>query len=61
MLKLINKKYSYYLVLKRPQNLCRVSSNWRKLRPKFDVTDAKFEFDIPEDLDTLEDKEGTRL
>ena len=27
--------------------------------PKFDVTDAKFEFEFPEDLDTLKDKEGT--
>ena len=31
-----------------------------KTRPKFDVTDAKFEFEFPEDLDTLIGKEGTR-
>ena len=30
-----------------------VPSNWRKPWPKFDVTDATFEF--PEDLDTLKD------
>ena len=35
-----------------------VQSNWRK--PKFDVTDAEFEFEFPEDLDTLKDKEGKR-
>ena len=35
-------------------------SNWRKPRPKFDVTDATFEFEFPEDLDTLKDKEETR-
>ena len=37
-----------------------VPSNWRKPRPKFDVTDAKFEFEFPEDLGILKDKEGTR-
>ena len=37
-----------------------VPSNWHKPKPKFDVTDAKFEFEFPEDLDTLKDKEGTR-
>ena len=26
--------------------------------PKFDITDAKFEFEFPEDLDALKDKEG---
>ena len=35
-------------------------SNWRKQRPKFDVTDAMFEFEFPEDLETLNNKEGTR-
>ena len=45
----------------RNLKLCvAVPSNWRKPRPKFDVTDAKFVFEIPEDLDTLKDKEGTR-
>ena len=29
-----------------------VPSNWRKLWPKFDVTDATFELEFPEDLDT---------
>ena len=32
-----------------------VRSNWHKPWPKFDVTDAMFEFEIPEDLDTLKD------
>ena len=60
MLKLVNKNYSHYHVLKESQTLLAVPSNWRKPRPKFDVTYAKFEFEIPEDLDTLKDKEGTR-
>ena len=29
-----------------------------KLRQEFDDTNAKFEFEFPEDLDTLKDKEG---
>ena len=37
-----------------------VLSNWRKPRPQFDVTQTKFVFEFPEDLDTLKDKEGTR-
>ena len=37
-----------------------VPSNLRKPRPKLDVTDAKFEFEFPESLDTLKDKEETR-
>ena len=37
-----------------------VPSNWSKQRPKFEVTDAKLEFEFPEDLDTLKDKEGAR-
>ena len=37
-----------------------VPSNWRKPRPKFYVTDAMFEFEFPEDLDTLKDKEEAR-
>ena len=45
----------------RNLKLCvAVSSNWCKPRPKFDVKDAKFEFEFPEDLDTLKDKEGNR-
>ena len=45
----------------RNLKLCAaVPPTWRKPRPKFDVTDAMFEFEFPEDLDTLEDKEGTR-
>ena len=58
MLKLVNKNYSHYHVLKESQTLL-APSNWRKPRPKFDVTYAKFD-EIPEDLDTLKDKEGTR-
>ena len=37
-----------------------VSSNWRKPRSKFDVTDAKFKLEFPEDMETLKDKEETR-
>ena len=60
MLKLINKHDAQYHVL-RHLKLCQaVPSNWRKPRPKFDVTDAKFEFEFPEDLDTLKDKEESR-
>ena len=45
----------------RNLKLCAaVHSNWRKPRPKFDVTDAKFEFKFLEDLDTLKDKERKR-
>ena len=45
----------------RNLKLCAaVPSNWRKPRPKFDLTYAKFEFEFPEDLDTLKDKGGTR-
>ena len=59
MLKEINKNYLWYYVLNL--KLCAaVPSNWHKQRPKFDVMDAKFEFEVPEDLDTLKDKEGTR-
>ena len=57
MLKLINKIYSQYHVLKESQICAAVPSNWRKPRPKFDVTDFKFEFEFQEDLDTLNDKE----
>ena len=32
-----------------------VPSNWHKPWPKFDVTDATFEFEFPEDLDTMKD------
>ena len=42
----------------RNLKLCAAApSNWRKPMPKFD---AKFEFEFPEDLDTLKDKDGTR-
>ena len=45
----------------RNLKLCAaVQSNWRKTRPKYDVTDANFEFEIPEGLDTLKDKKGKR-
>ena len=45
----------------RNLKLCAaVQSNWRKPRPKFDVKDAEFEMEFPEDLDTLKDKEGKR-
>ena len=37
-----------------------VPSNWGKPRPKLDLTDDKLEFEFPEDLDTLKDKEGNR-
>ena len=41
----------------RNLKLCAaVPSYWRKLRPKFDVTDTNSEFEFPEDLDTLKDK-----
>ena len=41
--------------------LCEaVPPNWRKPRTKFDVTDAMFEFEFPDNLGTLKDKEGTR-
>ena len=40
----------------RNLKLCAVEpSNWRKPRPKFDVTDATFEFEFKDDLDTLKD------
>ena len=56
MLKLINKNYcNIDHVLKES-----LHSNCRKPRPKFDVTDAKLEFEFPEDLDTLKDREGKR-
>ena len=29
-------------------------------RPKFEVTNAKFQFEVPKDMDTLKDKEGLR-
>ena len=61
MLKLINKNYSQYHVLKKNLKLCAaVPSNWSKPGPKFDVTGAKFEFEFPEDLDALNNKEGMR-
>ena len=45
----------------RNLKLCAaVQSNWRQPKPKFDVTDAKFKLEFPEDLDTLKDKEGMR-
>ena len=37
-----------------------VPSNLRTPRSKFDVTDAKFNLEFPEDIETLKDKEGTR-
>ena len=38
-----------------------VTPKWRKPRSKFDVTNAMFEFEFPEeDLDTVKDKEGMR-
>ena len=40
----------------RNLKLCAaVPSNWGKQKPKFDVTDATFEFEFQEDLDTLKD------
>ena len=45
----------------RNLKLCTaVPSYWHKPRPKFEVKYAKFEFEFPEDLDTLKDKGGTR-
>ena len=60
MLKLINKYYSQYHVLRNLKFCAAVPSNWRKPRQQFDVTDAKFEFEFPEDLDTLKDREVAR-
>ena len=37
-----------------------VPSNGRKPRPKSNATDAKFEVEFAEDLDTLKNQEGTR-
>ena len=55
MLKFMSKHYSQYHVLNK---LCAaVPSNWRKPRPKYDITDAKFKFEFPKDLDTLKDKD----
>ena len=51
------QKYSQYHVLKNLKLCAVVHSNWRKPRPIFDVTDAKFEFEFLEDLDTLIEKE----
>ena len=51
MLKLINKHYSQYHVLKESQTLCSGT---------IQMADAKFEFEFPEDLETLQDKEGKR-
>ena len=60
MSKLINKKNnSQYQVLKESQTLCSVPSNWQKPRSKYDVKDANVEFEFPENLDTLKDKEET--
>ena len=61
MLKLINKNYSQYHVLKEFPTLCSGTiKSGSKPMPKFHVMDAKSEFEFPEDLDTLKDKEGTR-
>ena len=62
MLKLINKNYSQYHVLKESQTVCSVRYHQPGVNQgrKFDVTDAMFEFEFPEDLDTLKDKKGTR-
>ena len=60
MLKLVNKTYSQHHVLKESQTLCSGTIQLHKLRPKFHFTDPKFEFEFPEDLDTLKDKDGTR-
>ena len=38
----------------------RYHQNSLKPVPKFDVTDAKFKFEFPEDLDILKDQEGLR-
>ena len=55
MLNLINKNYSQYHVLRESQTLC---SGTIKLA-QTDITNARFEFEFPEDLDTLK-REGTR-
>ena len=61
MLKLINKMFSQYHVIKEYLKLyAAVPSNWRKPRSTFDVTDAKFKLEFPEDMETLKDKEETR-
>ena len=60
MLKLINIFFPQYHVLKNLKLCAAVPSNWRKPRSKFDVTDAKFKLEFPEDMETLKNKEGTR-
>ena len=45
----------------RNLKLCAaVPSNWRKPRSKFNVTDAKFKLEFPEDMATLKDKKRRR-
>ena len=57
---LINKNYSRYHYLKESQIMCSGTIKLAKPRPKFDVIDAKFEFQFPKDLVTLKVKEGTK-
>ena len=52
--------FSQYQVLKESQTLCSGTLNCRKPRSKFDVTDAKFNLEFPEDMETLKEKEETR-
>ena len=47
-------KISRSIMFRRNLKLCAaVPSDWRKPRPKYDVTDATFEFEFPAELDTL--------
>ena len=60
-MKINQQKVTHSIMFCRNLKLCAVvPSNWRKPRPTFDVTDVKFEFEFPEDLDTLKDKERSR-
>ena len=42
------------------QRYIETGLNWHKPRHKFDVTDAKFKFEIQEDMDLLKYKDGKR-
>ena len=60
MLKLISKNTGNIMVLRNVKLCAAVQSKWRKPRPKFDVTDARFESELPKDPDALKDREGKR-
>ena len=60
MLKLNNKLFSQYRVLKESQTLCSGTIKLAKTKVEIDITDAKFKLEFPEDMETLKDKEGKR-